>query len=325
MRSNFFLQCRGRRAARLAFGALLIAGGSLRWAAASDEKWAGVAREAEQRQAAGDAAGAETMLRRALGEFSQPHRSDDPGIIPLMSGLASVLHAEGRDLEAYAPAERAASLAEAAGNRSQIAECQTRLGLVLTGLGEYARAEPVLRRSLALYEQEEGPQALHTAVAENNLAALYSDTGRFAMAESQQRRVLPIYEKLAGADSAAFAAALDNMYTILASQRRAEQGEPYLRRALAIASQRFPDTAAMAHLQSCLASLEFNRGHYREAAAILERAIALEERTLGRSHPEVGHTLLCYSAVLSQLHEKPRSEKARREALAILNGNVLSR
>jgi len=114
------------------------------------------------------------------------------------------------------------------------------------------------------------------------------------------------------------------MFTIYAEQRRAEDGEPYLRRAITIAEKQFPGTAAMAHLQVCLGALEFSRGHFEEAKRILRDAMTLQERTLGPSHPEVGRSLLDYSAVMSRLHHKTEARQALTRAWLTLNRNSAS-
>ena len=291
----------------------------------SAKPWLAAAQIAQHREDSGDLASAEPIWREALRSAEAALDPGDPQIAALLSHVAGILHLEGRDREAYPLATRAVAIAEAAGDTRLIGFTLTHVGLVLTGEGEFARAEPVLRRSLALVEQSAGAEALDTAIARNNLATLYSDTGRYAAAEQLQRLALPVYEKYLGPDAPAFATALANMFTILSSQRRAEEGEPYLRRALAIAEKKYPGTAAMAHLQVCLAALEYSRGRFLQARSILEAAIALEERTLGANHPEVARSLVCYSAVMKSLRRKSEARQAASRARLILQRNSFTR
>jgi tetratricopeptide (TPR) repeat protein len=280
-----------------------------------------VARAAHQKQDAGDLAGAEAIWREALQSAEEKPAADQKLIAELRSILASVLHLEGRDREAYPLALNAVKMAEVSGNTLLIAPALTRLGLILADEGEFARAEPLLHRSLALFEQSEGGEALDTAIAENNLAMLYLGTARYATAEQLQNRALPVYEKRVDPEDPSLAAALANMFTILFAQGRAEQGEPYLRRALAIGETRFPGTAAMARLQVCLAVLEFSRGHYQESARILQAAIGVQEQMLGPNHPELARSLVFYSAVLRHLRNKTEARQAEIRAKMILKRN----
>jgi tetratricopeptide (TPR) repeat protein len=64
--------------------------------------------------------------------------------------------------------------------------------------GRYADAEPLYRRSLAIYEKVLGPEHPDVATSLNNLARLYEAQGRHADAEPLQRRSLAIREKVLG-------------------------------------------------------------------------------------------------------------------------------
>jgi len=283
-------------------------------AANGDPSWLAASRIAQQSQESGDLASAERLWRDALRSAREELGENHKQIAALLSNLGGVLHLEGRDREAYPLARHALVVAEASGETELIASALNELGLVLSGAGEHARAEPVLRRSLALFEQLEGEDALHTAEVANNLAVIYCDTRQYSKAEALMRRALPLYEKYFGPEDRAFAAALSNMFTILSAQRKLDEGEPYLRRALAIGEKRFPGTAAIAHVEVCLAQLEFSRGNLQESARILRAAIELQERTLGREHPEVARSLACYAAVERRLRNRTEAKEAERRA-----------
>ena len=61
--------------------------------------------------------------------------------------------------------------------------------------GRYADAEPLYKRSLAIYEKALGPDHPDVATSLNNLAALYDAQGRYADAEPLYKRSLAICEK----------------------------------------------------------------------------------------------------------------------------------
>jgi tetratricopeptide (TPR) repeat protein len=305
---------------------LLVAHFSPAWVAGADitpsrnTPWADSMGLAQQVQDVGDLATVEQLRRDALRSAEQTLGPDHKQVAVLLSNLGATLRLEGRYPEAYALSLRALEIAKASGDKRLLAAVLNGLGLALWN--EPARAEPVLRRSLALYEQAEGGNPIDIAKIENNLASLYSNEYQHAKALELMTRALPRYEKYLGPEDPTLALALANMFAILSEQHRAEAGEPYLRRAIAIGEKAFPQTAAMAKLQVCVAALELSRGNPQESARILRLAIALQERTLGPAHPEVARSLGYYSVTLRRMHDKAGARQAENRAKAILKGGL---
>src|SRR2546427_12253052 len=63
------------------------------------------------------------------------------------------------------------------------------------GLGDFAKAEPLLLRPLRLYERIVGPKHAWTAIAKRDLARLYSMRRDFLRAEPLFRECLAIEEE----------------------------------------------------------------------------------------------------------------------------------
>lgn len=280
--------------------------------------WQDLSRLARQRQAADDFRPAESLWREALRLAEKQPGLAEKQLAPLLSDLALCLHFEARDAEAEPLAQRALSIAKESNDQRLTGLMLNILGIVLSGEGQKARAEPVLRRSAALLEED----SLDFARAANNLAMLYQDTHQYARAEAEMTRVLPIYERRLGENDPESAQVLGNMFSILAVQHRGDEGEPYLRRALAAGEKVFPGSLKMANLQVCLAALEASREHLRDAARLLETAIATEERILGPEHPELAHTLACYARVLGRMHQKTEAKNALHRANMILKTSL---
>jgi tetratricopeptide (TPR) repeat protein len=72
------------------------------------------------------------------------------------------------------------------------------LALLYDNLDRFADAEPLYKRTLAIYEQGLGPDHAAVAVVPNNLAVLYDKQGHYADAEPLDRRALAIREKALG-------------------------------------------------------------------------------------------------------------------------------
>jgi tetratricopeptide (TPR) repeat protein len=280
--------------------------------------WQDLSKLARQRQNADDFAGAESLRREALGLAEKQLGPADKQLAPLLGDLALNLHFEARGADGEPLAQRAVSIARESDDRKLMGLMLNVLGIVLSGEGQKARAEPVLRRSVALLAETEGEDNILVAKAANNLATLYLDTHQFAKAEAEMARALPIYQRILGPEHPEVAVASGNMFTILVAQNRATEGEPYLRSALAIGEKVFPGTLRMANLQLCLAALEASRDNFKEAAALFEKVIATQERVLGVDHPDLAHTLAGYSNVLQHLHQKTQAKNARNRANFIL-------
>jgi len=71
---------------------------------------------------------------------------------------------------------------------------------LLESKGDYAGAEPLYRRALAIAEKTLGPNHPNTATALDNLAGLLESGGDVAGAEPLYRRALSIAEKALGPD-----------------------------------------------------------------------------------------------------------------------------
>ncbi len=78
-------------------------------------------------------------------------------------------------------------------------------------LGQFARAEPLYKRSLAIKEKALGPNHTDVATTLNNLGSLYQAPGQYAQAEPPFKRALAIDEKAYGPNHPAVATDLNNL------------------------------------------------------------------------------------------------------------------
>ena len=85
------------------------------------------------------------------------------------------------------------------------------LALLYKTQGDYAKAEPLYKRSLAIREKALGPDHPDVAESLNNLAELYFTQGDYAKAEPLLSRSLAITEKASGPDHPGVAIRLNNL------------------------------------------------------------------------------------------------------------------
>ena len=139
----------------------------------------------------------------------------------------------------YAEAEKLLKLAIA--EAEQFGPSDPRLATSLNNLavlyrtqGDYAKAEPLYKRSLAIFEKALGPEHPDVATSLNNLAALYYTQGDYAKAEPLYKRSLAISEKALGPQHPSVATSLENYGLLLQATSRPAEAQKLLDRAAAI-------------------------------------------------------------------------------------------
>ena len=160
------------------------------------------------------------------------------------------------------------------------------LSMLYQDQGQYEQAEPLLKRALAISEQQLGPDHPNMASSLNNLAALYQDQGKYELAEPLYLRALSIYEQQLGPEHPWTATSLNTLATLYRTQGKYKQAEALYLRALAIREQQLgPDHPNTAQSVSWLAALSEQQQQYEQAASLYQRALAIDEHALGPQHP----------------------------------------
>ena len=182
-----------------------------------------IVRDVTNRRLATSPAACKTRLTEALGWINAAFVGDatDVRSWPRLDGLAP--HAE-----TLAWAADRACIAE------PIARLMNELALLFRGKAAHARAEPLMRRALAIDEASFGGEHPNVAIRLNNLAELLHDTNRLGEAEPLYRRSLAIDDASFGGEHPNVARDLNNLAALLQAPNRLGEAEPLMRRALAI-------------------------------------------------------------------------------------------
>ena len=176
-----------------------------------------------------------------------------------------------------------------------VATSLNNLAILYRDMGQYAKAEPLYRRSLKIYESKLGPDHPDVAMGLNNLANLYRDMGQYAKAEPLHQCTLKIYESQLGPDH--------------------------------------PDLAQFG-LHN-LALLHAATEHWSEAVAETDRERRIVRRHVARTLPALSEkeqlTFLqtqdevhLHVALSLGLHERADAQSARRSAGWVLNGKAVA-
>ena len=193
-----------------------------------------------------------------------------------------------------------------------------RAGWYLYERAQYAEAEPLYVRALAIREQLLGVSHPNTAHTLNNLAVLYRSQGKYAEAEPLGVRALAIDEHVYGPEHPEVAADLNNLALLYKSQGKYAEAEPLYVRALAICERQLgvshPNTA---NTLNNLAILYRSQGKYAEAEPLYVRALAIREQQLGVSHPNTANSLNNLAALYRSQRKYAEAEPLYMRALAI--------
>jgi tetratricopeptide (TPR) repeat protein len=189
--------------------------------------------------------------------------------------------------------------------------------------GQYAEAEPLLQRALAISEQTPGPDHPNISTDLYDLATLYQAQGRYAEAEPLFQRALAIDEQTIGPDHPTVAAGLNNLAALYWYQGRYAEAEPLYQRALALGEKNLgPDHPDVAISLNNLAALYKAQGRYAEAEPLYQRALAISEKTLDPDHPDVATWLNNLAALYQAQGRYAEAEPLQQHALAISEKNL---
>jgi tetratricopeptide (TPR) repeat protein len=185
-------------------------------------------------------------------------------------------------------------------------------------MAEYKKAEPLIKRALAIDEASFG--ANHPKIARdlNNLAQLLQATNRLKEAEPLMRRALAIDEVSLGNDHRNVARDLNNLAQLLKATNRLEEAEPLMRRALTIDEASFGvDHPSVATDLNNLAALLKATNRIEEAEPLMHRALTIDEASFGADHPNVATRLNNLAQLLKATNRIEEAEPLMRRALAI--------
>ena len=161
--------------------------------------------------------------------------------------------------------------------------------IILRGLGQTwlqsgsaARAEPLLKKSLALMQTNAEMPPEETATAHAGLAELYRAENKLALAENEWMRALEIERPLLGETHPQVAILMEALSDVFAARGEFAEARDYAAKASDVMGRTFGENSmAQAAALTNQASVEQRAGSFDAAARHLECAV-----TIARAHPE---------------------------------------
>jgi CHAT domain-containing protein/tetratricopeptide (TPR) repeat protein len=233
----------------------------------------------------GDYSGAETLLTRAVGIMEKKLGRNHPSTATVTSNLARVLDNQGK----FSTTQPAAG--GEAGHIARRAEEAVRRG-------HLGQAETLHHQVLAIHEKTLGPDHPTTANSMSNLARVLDIQGKYAEAEKLYRRSLSVREKALGPDHPDVATNLNNLAKVLQELGKDQQ--------LTVSEARA--RARSGTLMGAMTDVE----------NMFRRALAIQDRSLGREHPSTALTLSNLGSLLMVRGDFVQAEQMERAALSTM-------
>jgi len=185
-------------------------------------------------------------------------------------------------------------------------------------MGDYARAEPLLRHAAEIYKKAFGEDRAEYATSLNNLGELYRAMGVYARAAALLRRAMEIRKKAVGEDHPNYAISLNNLGSLYQDMGDYARAEPLLRRAAGNTKKRLGenDPAYAASLNN-LGWLYKATGDGASAEPLLRRAAEIWKRALGEDNPHYAAGLSNLALLYMDMGVYGRAEPLLRGAMEI--------
>jgi CHAT domain-containing protein/Tfp pilus assembly protein PilF len=231
-------------------------------------------RQADTHRRSGEYAEAIGPLNKALALIEKMHGPNDSRTSSVCAILATCHLEIGEFARAEPLLQRSLRIDQANKDLKNIAGDFNRLGELYRRMRQYARAKPLYRRSLKINETQYGKDHLKTAIVLNNLALCYRDEGEFAQAEPLYQRSLKIFQEKLPADHPQVAIGLNNLAMLYRATGQPGRAEPLARCALAILKKKLGED----HFQVALG--QGNLAYLYYETGQYQRALPLARRSL---------------------------------------------
>jgi serine/threonine-protein kinase len=262
---------------------------------------------------------AERLVRDGLAMSTRHLAADDPAIARATTALGLVLEERGSYKDAIATLEEAARLHAARQPASaDLAATLRELFNSQFYAGNFATADEIGRRVLAMTRQVNGDR--HALVAEDliNLGAVRYERGQYAEAERYYRDALAITEGWYGKEHFKTASNLTMLGRSLHMQQRLDEASEILARALAIQERVFgPVHPRVASAVNDLGAVAQRQGDYDEAEAAFQRMRDIYRSVYGTIHYLIGIATSNIGGVYTARNDHQRAEPLYRDAIAM--------
>jgi eukaryotic-like serine/threonine-protein kinase len=231
---------------------------------------------------------AEPLFRRAAETAQRVHAGPHRDVAGPLSRLGDVVYQRGRYAEADSVLTASLQMAKAADDAQVEANSYNDLALSLYRRGDFASAESLHRKALAIRQATFGPESRWIAASLNNIGLALEGQHRFPEAELHFREALAINRTLQGNESSAALTNMGNLARVHSRQGRQVEAELQLREIVDMGRARFgPRHPRVALSLNDLGAVLAHQERYAAAEEAFREALAIREATLGPEHGDV--------------------------------------
>lgn len=305
--------------------------------------------EWEQYQAAGEEAlhegdfAAAEIMWRAAHEQSKAFNQLDPRYAATLEGLAEALWHQGKLDEAEPHCKQILDIFKMTrgADHPDVGVTANNLAMLYKAMGRYADAEPLYRESLAILNKSLGPDHPDVVSLRVNLAELLRVNGKAAEADellsgsihmgsarltrSGQFQTLEVEDELTQPIELATDDERSWDQYRLSADRAFREGDYHGSETMWQAALKRSESFGEADPRLCmtlesLAEVLFKLARYGEAEPHCTRVLAVYEKMLGNSHPDVGIVANNLAMIWHAQKNYDQAEKYYKQALGIRSG-----
>jgi tetratricopeptide (TPR) repeat protein len=264
---------------------------------------------------------AEQMFKEAVVTCEKAAGTNSLELVQPLSSLANYYYYVAPHLDRVAALfERILRIVESAPT-SQLRDrimWSRNLGKVYQAMKNYARAEPLFKRAVALCEKQDAEWLPYELLAS---ADFYRDWGKTRRAESLARRALKIREKalLTGGVDAQIGVTvcLANLGATALAAHKPKAAEADFRRSLGILEKAMPEESELIPHAVGLAEALGEQRQFEEAACLYERTLAIAAKNQIAESREIAGVLEKYGALLQEANRTEEAQARFAKAKAI--------
>jgi tetratricopeptide (TPR) repeat protein len=194
----------------------------------------------------------------------------------------------------------------------------TILGRAEQMLVNYAQAELLLKRALAISKQTLGENHADTAASLNNLAFLHFLKGDYNSAKQLYEKTVANLERNFGPNHANTAASVTSLANLHLHQGNFPTAKRLLERTLAISKKVYnPNHPNIATNLNILAGVLKSEGNYKAAEKLFKQSLTIREEVLGPKHPDTATSLNNLANSYKDLRKYAAAKPLYKRAIAI--------
>ncbi|MEZ4411595.1 MAG: serine/threonine-protein kinase [Gemmatimonadales bacterium] len=237
--------------------------------------------------------------------------------------LALAMLERNRDpVAAIALAEEGVALLRST-NSAQMGEALRRLSDDYRAVNRLEEAEAAAREALAIFERQDGPDAVGTAMAAHTLGQALGTRGQITPAVEMMERAVAIFDQRLGADHNFTMAVRNNLGVLMTNAGRHAESEGIYRELLEVKLGKYgPDNSLVAVGYQNLAVAVAEQGRYREADSLAREAERIYRRVMPPGSYVVAFPMLTRAEILLQGGNGVAAERVASGAADILRGKV---